>query len=354
MQNTVSTIIHHLNLIAPMKKTILIALICLISSGAFANDIFIEGFEYANHDNTVPTGWVCDDSSWLCGYQVKDHNRVPHAGNWYAFTDSDDSWMFMALYFDTELRYRPGFWAISDGAYDVEFWAGNEASPSGMTNLLFSATVSSGFYERFTEYIENIPENYTYFGIHAVAHEGAYRLTIDDINIDMVEKYKLATNPSSVETVMMPGSRVTVKFDVINTGYEDLEVYMTPHSDYFTDVELTVDGQSYAPFNTVANQVVHCTCSATLRSDVAMGSRCWVDINLTVSCSCTTGLFTLWTTVGDPSVSVDEHGSEEEVLQVDYYDLTGKRIDPSNLKSGIFIEKTVTTRGVFTKKIMKQ
>ena len=154
MQNTISTITHHLNLIAPMKKTFFIAFICLISSGAFGNSIFFEGFEYANHDNTTPIGWICDDSSWLCGYQVKDHNRVPHAGNWYAYTDSDDSWMFMAQYFDTELRYRPGFWAISDGVYDVEFWAGNEATPSGMTNLLFSATVSSGFYESFTEYIE--------------------------------------------------------------------------------------------------------------------------------------------------------------------------------------------------------
>ena len=337
-----------------MKKTLLIAIICLISFRMFANDIFFEGFEYANHDYTPPVGWVCDDNSWLCGYQVKDHNRVPHQGSWYAFTDSEDSWMFMAQYFDTELQYRPGFWAISDGVYDVEFWVGNEANPSAMTNLMFSATVSSGVYERFTDYIESIPENYTYFGIHAVAHQGAYRLTIDDVSIDMVEKYDLEVSPVTFETVMMPGSRITYKYEVTNTGYEELEIFMTPITQFFTDIEFTVDGQSYAPFNAVAGQVVHCTCSATLLPTVAIGSQCWLDIMLTVSCDCVTSMTTLWATVGDPSVSVAEHENNEEVLQVEYYDLTGRRMDPLDLKNGIYIERIITTRGITTKKFMKQ
>ena len=62
-----------------------------MTATAFAGSILIEGFEYANHDFVKPIGWVCDDDSWLCGYLEKDHNRIPHTGNWYAFSNADDS-----------------------------------------------------------------------------------------------------------------------------------------------------------------------------------------------------------------------------------------------------------------------
>ena len=96
-----------------MKKVLFTLIVCFITTFAFADSVFIESFEYANHDLTAPIGWFCDDNSWLCGYLDKDHNRTPHTGNWYAFTNTEDSWMFMPLYFSSQLRYRPSFWAIS-------------------------------------------------------------------------------------------------------------------------------------------------------------------------------------------------------------------------------------------------
>lgn len=364
-----------------MKKTLFTLFICLIASFSYANSIFIEGFEYANNDLTPPVGWTCNDDSWLCGYLDKDHNRIPHSGNWYAFTNAEDSWMFMSQYFSPELKYRPSYWAISDGTFEVEFWAGNEASPTGMTALLFTATVSSGTYERFTEYVESLPSNYEYFGIHAIAHEGAYHLTIDDINIDMVERYNLEVTPYTFDTILYPGSEITIEYEVQNTGYEDLHVYMTPYTEFFTNITFTEDGFNYASFPTVPDQIVHCTCTATLLPDISPGTRCWIDIMFTVSCDCVTRMATLWVTVADPT-EVGEHQAEPKLFpnptndhiiihekglqQVEIIDISGKtllhedadheelRLDLSRLNAGIYVVKTVSEQGCSTQKIVKQ
>ena len=334
-----------------MKKSFLSLLICLITSYAFADSVLIEGFEYGNHDLEVPVGWTCDDGSWLAGYLDKDHNRVPHSGNWYAFTNADDSWMFMELYMSSELKYRYYFWGISDGEYDVEFWAGSGPSTSEMTTLLFTKTVNTGEYQRFSEYLETIALDYQYFGIHAIAHEGAYHLTIDDIFVDMVGKYDLTITPELFDTYMMPGERITIEYDVQNTGYEDLYVYMTPYTEYFSDITFTEDGLSNSSYSLVANQLVHCTCSATLLPSVAMGSRCFLDIMFTVSCDCLTRLATLWVTVGQNTTDIPELESEDGLIRVETYDITGKMVDPSHLKTGIYIERKVFENSISTRKI---
>ena len=337
-----------------MKKILFTLLACFIATVAFADSVFIEGFEYGNHDLTAPVGWTCDDNSWLSGYLEKDHNRIAHSGNWYAFTEATDSWMFMELYMSEELKYRYHFWGISDGTYDVEFWAGSGPSASEMATLLFTKTVSSGEYERFSEYIDTIAVDYQYFGIRAIAHEGAHCLTIDDILVDMVGKYNLEVTPERIDAFMMPGEQITIEYDVQNTGYEDLLIYMTPYTDSFNDISFTADGSSNSSFNTVADQMVHCTCTVTLSPDAELGSVCFMDIMFTVSCDCVTRMLTLWVTVGHDTTGIEDYDDEECLKQVEVYDLTGKRVNPSNLKAGIYIERTTTSQGVSTKKFLKQ
>ena len=280
-----------------MKKLIFTLLILIATKFSFATSIFLEGFEYGNHDLQSPVGWVCDDDSWLSGYLAKDHNRIPHSGNWYAFTNATDSWMFMETYFSAGLKYRYYFWAVADGTYDVEFWVGSGPSVSEMTTLLFTKTVNSSEYHRFTEYIETIASDYPYFGIHATAHEGAYYLTIDDMQIDMVGKYDMEVDPMRKDTVMYAGGQAHYHYKVKNTGYEDLEVYMTPYTDFFTDMTFYADGVNVSTFPTVANQVVEADFYATLMPSLEPGTLGWVDIMLTVSCDCVTQMTTLWVTV---------------------------------------------------------
>lgn len=336
-----------------MRKLYLTLLACLLPTLIFATTVLEEGFEYANHDMETPIGWVSDNNAWLCGYLEKDHNRMPHTGDWYAFTNANDSWLFLDMFFGNDLRYRYNFWCISDGTYDVEFWVGDSATPDGMSQMLFTKTVSGGEYEFFSEYIESIYSSSLYLGIRAIAHEGAQYLTIDDISIDMVSRYDLDVTPNFWDTVLFTGEQITVDYDVANIGYEDLHVFMAAHSDYFTDASFTEDGFAYASFPTVPNQTVHCTCTATLMDGLAPGTRCWIDIIFTVSCDCLSRMATLWVTVGDPT-AVEENVNENQMLSVEVYDLTGRKVDPSNLRPGTYIERTITTEGVATRKFVKQ
>lgn len=337
-----------------MKSVLLAVAICLCSCVAFADSVFYDSFEYANHDGQAPVGWTCTDNSWVCGYLEKDHNRIAHNGNWYIHTNADESWIFMDYFMSAQLKYRFSYWAISDGSYEVEVWAGSGPSASEMTHLLYSRTVNSGEYGKFMEYVETLPNNFQYFGIRAIAGTGAYYLTLDEFNIDMVNKYDLEIDPYEIRTTMNAGEQITIEYDVQNTGYEDLLIYMTPYTDFFTDISFTSDGISSNNFPTVPNQTVHCTCTATLMPNLEPGTLCWMDIMLTVSCDCVTRMGTLWVTVNDPTTTVAEIENGEEVLHVEVYDLTGKKVDPANLKAGIYIERTTTPQGVFVRKILKK
>ena len=317
-----------------MRKTILTLLLCLAVASAYADRIFYDGFEFANHDMTIPIGWNCDDDSWLCGYLDKDHNRTAHTGDWYAFTNADDSWMFMETYFSPDLRYRINYWAISDGNYQVEFWAGNGAAPDQMSQLLFTSNVGSGTYEEFADYIEAITGNYTHFGIHAIASSGAYHLTIDDVNIDMVAKYEFAATPASADTVLYPNTQATYHFNVQNLGYEPIDVIMNPSYEYFTDIHFTVEGSVCTTFHLEPQQIKQVTATATLLPSIQPGALCWLDINMVLACDCATAMTTLWVTVLDPT-GIEELEYEDSQRPVEIYDLTGRKVDPARLKPGV-------------------
>ena len=190
-----------------MKKLLLTLLVCLTTTLSFAGDILIEGFEYGNHDLEKPVGWLSDDNAWLSGYLEKDHNRIPHSGNWYAFSNTDDSWMFMQLYFISGLQYRVSCWAISDGICQLEIWAGSSPAADDMHTLLLSTTVGSDGYQKLSNYVDTFTTSYEYLGIRAVTNGNATCLTLDDIQIDMVEQYQFEAEPITGDSAMYPGTQ---------------------------------------------------------------------------------------------------------------------------------------------------
>ncbi len=364
-----------------MKRLLLTLLALTITCSSIASSILIEGFEYGNHDLSIPTGWHCDDQSWLCGYQDKDHNRIPHSGSWYAFTNADESWMYMPLYFSTQLKYRFSCWTISDGEYDLEFWAGDGAQPGQMTQLLASFSIGTGTYERVTQYIETLSSDYAFLGIHAVAHEGASHLTIDDVDVDMVAKYEFITTPSSADTVLYPGSQATYHFNVQNTGYTPITVIFSPSHEFFNDFRFTVNGTQCTTFQLEPDEVKRVTAEATLLPSVQAGTTCWMDIMLLLDCDCATAMTTLWVNVIAPA-GIEEQKTAMAVFPnpahdhinisakglklVEISDLYGKTIisqalecdelllDISQLKPGIYFVATTSGQGFTTQKIVKQ
>ena len=365
-----------------MKRLLLSLLTGLIASPAFALSILIEGFEYANHDMGTPIGWTSDDNSWCCGYLEKDHNRMPHTGNWYAFSNADESWMFMQLYLIPTMQYRITSWAISDGNGLLEFWAGTSPAARDMHTLLLSATVGSDGYQKVSSYVEAIPEGCEYIGIRAVTDTTATYLTIDDIEIDMVEQYQFEAEPITGDTAMYPGSQGIFHFLVRNVGYDALDIIAHPSEEYFTDFSCHFNDTTGLTFPTQPNEVVRVTITATLRPDIEPGTICWLDVHMTIPCNCTTGLVTFWVTPLAleqttentatnisvyPNPATDYVTVEGEGLEnVKIYDLTGReamivsaetkqiRIDVGDLKSGVYTIVVESKDGIIRRPLILQ
>ena len=363
-----------------MKKLLLTLFVCLTTTFTIAGNILNEGFEYANHDLESPIGWTCDDNSWLCGYLEKDHNRIPHSGNWYAFSDTEDAWMYMPMYLIPTMRYRFTCWAISDETYQLEFWAGSTPNPDDMHTLLLSETVASGMYEKFSAFVETIPDNCEYIAIHAIGQRGSY-LTIDDVEIDMVEQYQFEAEAITGDTIMYPGTQAIFHFLIHNTGYDPVDVTVHPSNEFFTDFSCYSNGVSSMTFPTQPDEYVAVTTYATLRPEIEPGTVAWLDINMTIPCNCNTAMVTFWVTPIEPlqlpennlNISIFPNPAtdfvtiEAEDLQyVTLMDMTGKtlssqaakgnsiRLDVSGLKAGVYLisAKTRSTSS-FVKSILK-
>lgn len=363
-----------------MKKLLFTLFICLSTTFVFAGNLLNEGFEYANHDFEKPVGWICDDNSWLCGYLEKDHNRIPHSGNWYAFSNTEDAWMYMPMYLIPSMRYRFTCWAISDETYQLEFWAGSSTTPDDMHTLLLRETVASGMYEKFSAFVATIPENCEYIAVHAISQRGSY-ITIDDIEVDMVEQYTFEAEAITGDTVMYPGSQAIFHFLIHNTGYDPVDVTVHPSNEFFTNFSCYSNGISRMTFPTQPDEYVEVTTYATLRPEIEPGTVAWLDINMTIPCNCNTALVTFWVTPLEPlqlpesnlNISIYPNPATdfvnieaEDLQQVTLMDLTGKtlsstaakgnfvRLDVSGLKAGTYLisAKTRSTSSL-VKSILK-
>ena len=347
-----------------MKKTLLTLLAGLMASFSFASSILIEGFEYANHDLGTPVGWISDDGSWICGYLEKDHNRVAHSGNWYAFSNAEDAWMYMPLSLFTRMQYRINCWAISDGDFQLEFWAGDAPNPDNMHTPLLNAIVSGGVYEKCSSYVDTIPSGCQYIGVHAIASPGASYLTIDDIEIDMLEQYTFEAYEITGDTALYPGTEATFRFHIHNTGYDSVDVTVHPSNEFFSNFSFFSNGVMTTTFATQPDETVEVTVHATLRPEVEPGTVAWLDIQMTIPCNCNTALVTFWVTPLDPTdlseniahkISVfpnpttDILNIEAEGLEhVDLFDATGRTIKSvSSIGNALQLELTDLQPGVY-------
>jgi hypothetical protein len=365
-----------------MNKHIITLLLVLIAKTTFASSILIEGFEYANHDMEIPIGWVCDDNTWLCGYLEKDHNRIPHTGDWYAFSNADDSWMFMQLYLLNSMQYRINCWAISDGSCQLELWAGTSPAAADMHTLLFSTTVGSDNYEKISAYAETIPEDCEYIGIRALTNGNATYLTIDDIDIEMVEQYDFIAEPITRDSAMYPGSQGTFSFWVQNIGYDAVDITAHPSNEFFTDFSCQFNGTTGMTFPTQPGEKVMVTLTATLRPDIEPGTVCWLDVNMTIPCNCNTAMVTFWVTPLTldqtaentiPTISVYPNPASDYVIvegegltRITILDLTGKavmtvpvetgqtRVDVSGLISGHYFIVGESNDGRIQRSLLKR
>ena len=347
-----------------VKHLLLSIAICLTTSLGVAGTILDESFEYANHDMQSPIGWNTLDSTWLCGYLEKDHSRTPRTGNWYAFTNTDEAWMFMPVYFIPTIQYRINAWAVADGSYILSLWAGSAPSPDAMTSLFFSDTINENTYKKLSAYVEDVARDCDYFGICAISLQSGSYVTIDDIEIDMVQQYDFSARPMAGDSVLLPGTQGIFHYMVKNTGYDPLDITVHPSNEYFTNLSSTVNGVAGSTFHLEPYTSVEVVTTGTLRPEILPGAVVWLDIMMTIPCNCNTAMVTFWVTPLDitqisenretisifPNPATDYVTIEAEGLQfVTLFDETGRTIksvpatgnaihlDLSGLKAGAYL-----------------
>ena len=364
-----------------MKKTLLTLLVCLMATSAFAGSILYEGFEYANQDLTCPIGWVSDDGAWLCGYMEKDHNRLPHSGNWYAFSNGDDAWMYMPTYLFTSMRYRFTLWAISDGDFQLEIWGGSEPSPNAMTQLSTTA-ITGDEYQKVSAYVTDIPADCQYFAFRAVRGDRGSYLTIDDIDVDMVEQYTFEAEAITGDTAMYPGTQATFRYLVHNSGYDPVDITMHPSNEFFTDFTCSHNGLTSMTIPTEPDEIVEVTMTATLRPEIEPGTVAWLDIQMTIPCNCNTAMVTFWVTPLDVTLTDENNAIKmnvfpnpttdyvtieaEGIREITIVDVTGRLIktmpyqgsqanlDMGTFDEGMYFVLVKTKKGIAKRTIVKR
>ena len=363
-----------------MKKTLIAFLLCLAATTAFAGNILVEGFEYGNHDLETPIGWTTDNNAWACGYLEKDGNRLPHSGNWYAFSNADDAWMYMPMYMFQNMQYRFTLWAISDGDFQLEIWGGPEATANAMT-LLSTAAITGDEYQKVSAYVTSVPANCQYFALRAVRGDRGSYLTVDDIELDMVEQYSFDAEAITGDTTLVPGTQGSFRFRVENTGYDALDVSAHPSNEFFTGFSCYCNGASGMTFHVEPTEVVEVTITATLRPEITPGTVSWLDVQMTIPCNCNTAMVTFWvtpvevTSVAENDVQIDvfpnpaaDHITiKADALQgVEIIDLSGRvvmtqtcngnhtTIDLSPLQKGLYVVSVKTIKGFTKQSIVKR
>jgi hypothetical protein len=290
--------------------------------------------------------------------------------------------MFMQLYLLTSMQYRISCWAISDGSCQLELWAGTSPAATDMHTLLFSTTVGSDAYEKISAYAETIPADCEYIGIRALTNGNATHLTIDDIDIDMVEQYDFIAEPITGDSSMYPGSQGSFSFWVHNIGYDAVDITAHPSNEFFTDFSCQFNGTTGMTFPTQPGERVMLTLTATLRPEIEPGTVCWLDVNMTIPCNCNTAMVTFWVTPLEleqttentvPMVSVYPNPASdyvivegEEVTRITILDLTGKvvmtipvetrqtRVDVSGLMSGLYFIVGESSDGRIQRSLLKR
>ena len=361
-----------------MKKLIFILLICLTASYGFSESIFQDSFEYANTEGETPVGWNCPENSWICGKFEQENNCKPHTGNWYIYTQNEDSWIFLRADALFGLHYNLSFWAISDGAFQMEICYGDNPDPESMNGQIASAIeIGSNNYQEISAEYE-LFENYElYLGFHAISNGGA-ALCIDDVAIDQMHQYDFIVKAITTDTLELAfGESASFRFSAINTGYDQETLVLSSPSEMFTDTHYSINGEPVTRFDIEPNEKIIVDVTSTLIDQEIPYPYAWLDVMVGSTHNCNTGLASFYVkpipmtqTHETQSFAIIYPNPASKMLNIganDFqeaiiYDESGrqiltsrqKNIDIQGLKSGIYFIAIKTARQTLRQSFVKQ
>ena len=361
-----------------MKKFVFILLICFTASYGFSESIFQDSFEYANTEGETPVGWNCPENSWICGKFEQEHNCKPHTGNWYIYTQNEDSWIFLRTDALFSLHYDLSFWTISDGAFQLEICYGDNPNPESMHGQIASEIeISSNNYQKIsTEY--ELYENFElYLGFHAISNGGA-ALCIDDVAIDQMHQYDFIVKTITTDTLELAyGESASFRFSVFNTGYDQETLVLSSPSEMFTETHYFIDGEPITRFDIEPNENIIIDVNSTLIDQEIPYAYAWLDVMVGSTHNCNTGMASFFVKpINTTQINETQSFAKifpnpaSDMLFIDaddfqgtiIYDESGRQIlsslqnsiDIQGLKSGIYFIAIKTARQTLRQSFVKQ
>lgn len=344
-----------------MKKYFFILLICLVTSYAYSDIVFQDGFEFANTEGEVPVGWISPENQWVCGQFEKDHNRKPHFGNWYTYTQEDESWLFIQAESLFGIHYDLSFWAISDGAYQMEICYGNNPNPESMNGWIAEPfEINNDNYQQFSTEYELYEYYDLYIGIHATS-TGGTALCIDDVAIDQMHQYAFIVKTITTDTIDLAyGESANFKFSVFNTGYDQETLVLSSPSEMFTDTHYYINGEAVSRFDIEPGENIIIDVTSTLIDQEIPYSYAWLDVMVGSTHNCNTGMASFFvkpiqgTQISENKEIINIYPnpsshiiniSNDEITEATIFDGNGRKIlssnsnhiDIQNLKPGLYL-----------------
>jgi hypothetical protein len=278
-----------------MKKFLLLISFCFFAVSVFADTIFNDGFEFGNTENLPPVGWISDDGRWTCGHFENDHNRIPHQGDWYIFTDAEDCWLFLSMDLIQSLQYNFSFWVVTDGSFNVEILCGNQALPASMTDTIRSlTTVESGAYEQLSSFFVANSNGPSYIGIHSYGNAGSTYMSIDDVAVDILLEYDFVVEAITGDTSLYLGEEGAFRFSIRNTGFLSERVVISGSNEFLSNPTFFVEGEQVSSLDIEPATTVIVDVTAHLPESTIPNSVIWLDVMVSSTHNCHTGLATFW------------------------------------------------------------
>ena len=361
-----------------MKKVFLTAIICLLARYAFAEVIFHDSFEYANTEGNTPVGWYDDAHGWASRQFEHEHNCKPHNGNWYAYTQADEAWLFTPVTFLTHLHYQVSLWTVSEGAFQLEMCYCRDKTPeSAETIIMPLSEVNFEEYQEMRGDIEPLETLEGYFGIHVIK-AGGTALCIDDVTIAQTFQYAFEVKAVTTDTIALEyGETAYFKFNVYNIGYDTETLTLYGSDEMFTDIHFTCEGEEVGRFDIAPNEVKSFDVEATLRNEECPYPIAWIDVIVSSTHNCNTGMATFYAHPKKPT-SVSEQSANVQVFpnpcsdfmkievsgfqQVTIYDVNGRcllqshetQLDLRALPSGRYFMTINTDTQSFSQQFLKR
>lgn len=221
-----------------MKKSFLLISIIFLTNFLHAQIVFEEGFENNNTNGNPPQSWICDTDGWLAGEGIQNHNREAHTGDWYAYLNWDsDQWMYKEVTLEAGETYEFSLFYQTDGStgFSFEVNYGTNANPGAMQNEIFplSTVENEDYLELIETFVCNTSDTY-YIGIHGIADNNPWYLTMDDIKLRKVNDYSFQLERLNADTLIYTGDSYDYLIQIENTGLIEDEIEFAASSDWET------------------------------------------------------------------------------------------------------------------------